>query len=127
MEKKYLVAQANLPMMGKTQVVFDDVKDVEQNETKLSFTDKDGRYEFEKVGNAWHEVNDRAPDIEEVNIVCRRTARKHELVGDNRTEANADNWREVVRDEEFGQAVSRALHDMGFGVSVEDGEDEDDE
>jgi len=95
MEKKYLVAQANLPMMGRTQVVFDDVKDLEQTDTRLAFTDKDGRYEFEKTDNLWHEVNDRAPDIEEVKIIGRRTARRHDLVGDNRIEANADNWREV--------------------------------
>ena len=95
MEKKYLVAKAILPMMGETQVVFDDVKNLEQTDNRLAFNDKDGRYEFEKVNDTWHEVNDKAPDLVDVKTICRRTARKHDLVGDNRTEANSDNWRRV--------------------------------
>ena len=112
MEKKYLVAMAIIPGMGQHKIIFDDVKNFEENKqgnavVSFKFSDKDGDYNY--ILNAligkYEEDEGKAPDITDYKYICRRTARNHNLVGDNRVEVTPDEWQDK-------NSIAAAMQDL---------------
>lgn len=118
MEKKYLVSIAQVPGMGRQQVVFDDVKNFTsaEDDTRVisfAFVDKDGDYEYHwnESRLIYEEANGKAPDIYQYQVICRRTAVKHNAVSENRTEMKPERWQQKQQEE---RAQIAWLHTM-FG------------
>ena len=121
MEKKYLVGIAKVPGMGNQQIVFDNVKNFTSAEddgrvVSFTFADKDADYEYQwnESRSLYEEANGKAPDIYQYQVICRRTAIKHNAVSENRMEMKPESWQQKQQEEAAQMAWLRAR----FGYEI---------
>ena len=133
MEKHYLQGKAKVRgYIQDMDIVFDDVKNLQETKdesgkvTHLEFDDKDGHYSYTLERGVYVEDNDRAPDLISYKDMCRRTAVKKDLVGDDRIEMKPETWEKRVYLPHIGDDVEIVDVDAE-DIEPEDDEDEEDD